>query len=424
MRISNRRSALGRILGSIGGLAAWTVARARIHQDEARPVAHRPDVRNFKPHKLGTRALAISPDGRLLATAGESGSPKVWDAASGRELFALQGHRARIFSVAFSPDSRLLVTTGEDSSDLIRDGIVVESRVTGHVAKIWDAATGREVAGLKSGDDFGPVAFGPGGLSLASLGRENLLQVWDLRDRKVIFSLKGMQPERNRHTLANRSVAFDAGARRVALSTIDLIGDEQRAILKLWDVAKERYREILPREQLGFGSAGRDCLLSPDGRVLVTTYYDLADPSRRSEAIAFPAKAALIDFDTGAVLRHTAAGLEDHRSLVAFSPDGKRFLSATEGGLLKLWDVETGRLARTIRGPEGVAVPKWPRRTIATRAVAFLPEGLRVASGGLNGWNEYDKDGRIIADPETGEDYRTDPLRIWEAEFDWHREGP
>src|SRR5262249_28126012 len=103
----------------------------------------------------------------------------------------------------------------------------------------------------------------------------------------------------------------------------------------------------------------------------------------------------------------------------AFSPDGKRFLSARQEGILRLWDVATGRIVWTIKGPEGVEIPREKGRPIQARAVAFLPRGLRVASGGFRGWNEIDPaTGRIIADPATGEDYHVEPLQIWYAELD------
>ena len=56
---------------------------------------------------------------------------KVWDAATGRELLTLPGHTDAVFGVAFSPDGTRLATASGDQT-----------------AKVWDVATGRELLTL------------------------------------------------------------------------------------------------------------------------------------------------------------------------------------------------------------------------------------------------------------------------------------
>jgi WD40 repeat protein len=86
------------------------------------------------------RAIAFSPDGRNLATAGEEkdqdhslGVVRFWDLATGQEsLPALTGHRGRVTSVAFSADGKTLATGHPDG-----------------MVKLWDLATGQEKVTLK-----------------------------------------------------------------------------------------------------------------------------------------------------------------------------------------------------------------------------------------------------------------------------------
>jgi WD40 repeat protein len=71
--------------------------------------------------------LAWSPDGQRLASAGEDGTVKVWDTATGQETLTLKGHTGRVRSLAWSPDGQRLASAGEDGT-----------------VKVWEADTGQE----------------------------------------------------------------------------------------------------------------------------------------------------------------------------------------------------------------------------------------------------------------------------------------
>src|SRR6059058_1270974 len=62
------------------------------------------------------RAVAFSPDGRLLASAGWDETVRLWDPGSGAAVSELTGHTARVFSVAFSPDGRLPASGSYDGT--------------------------------------------------------------------------------------------------------------------------------------------------------------------------------------------------------------------------------------------------------------------------------------------------------------------
>ena len=66
-------------------------------------------------HTGYVRSVAFSPDGQRLATGG-TGSTKIWDSATGKELLALKGHAGFVRSVAFSPDGQRLASGNEDGS--------------------------------------------------------------------------------------------------------------------------------------------------------------------------------------------------------------------------------------------------------------------------------------------------------------------
>jgi len=72
-------------------------------------------------HGYAVRGLAISADGRLLATASADRSVKLWDLENGELLATLQGHAAAVTAVAFSPDGSRLAT-GDDEGVILMWG--------------------------------------------------------------------------------------------------------------------------------------------------------------------------------------------------------------------------------------------------------------------------------------------------------------
>jgi WD40 repeat protein len=84
---------------------------------------------------------------------------RIWDAASGKEI-AVVRHGNRMPSARFSPDGSRIVTAGEST------------------ARIWDAATAKEIAVLR-GVDF--AAFSPDGSRIVTVSRDNPARIWDAR---------------------------------------------------------------------------------------------------------------------------------------------------------------------------------------------------------------------------------------------------
>ena len=62
-------------------------------------------------HEEPVFALAFSPDGTQLVTGSDDDDAKLWDIASGAEVFSLSGHNGRVAGVAFSPDGSRIASS-------------------------------------------------------------------------------------------------------------------------------------------------------------------------------------------------------------------------------------------------------------------------------------------------------------------------
>ena len=88
---------------------------------------------------------------------------EVWDAATGDLLFELVGHTGEINDVEFSPDGKLLATAGEDGT--ARSGTLQRENNSG--------------AWLDTKASVSKVAFSPDGKSLATGGIDGTIKFWD-----------------------------------------------------------------------------------------------------------------------------------------------------------------------------------------------------------------------------------------------------
>ncbi len=138
------------------------------------------------------RSVAFSPDGARIVTASQDRTARVWDAATGKEIAVLRGHEDSVYSAAFSPDGARVVTASVDRT-----------------ARVWDAATGKEIAVLRGHKDLVySAAFSPdgarivtasGGRDRAAVGRRDRQGDRGAARPRGMCGVRRVQPRRRPH---------------------------------------------------------------------------------------------------------------------------------------------------------------------------------------------------------------------------------
>lgn len=139
--------------------------------------------RSLAGHTQSVYALGYSADGKTLATASRDDTVKLWDVETGlpRSSLPVPG----VYSVVISPDGKTLATGGGSRDSFDSPGAV----------KLWDAASGAEIANLPGHSSFVyTVGFSPDGTTLASGSYDRTVRLWDVAGRKERAVLKHSWP--------------------------------------------------------------------------------------------------------------------------------------------------------------------------------------------------------------------------------------
>jgi RNA polymerase sigma factor (sigma-70 family) len=406
------------------------------------------ELRRFRTgnNGYGIRQMAFSPDMKTLASGSDDGHLRLFDVNTGKERKAFPKHgNHRINSVAFSPDGKIVAaageairfydpTTGEERLRIDRkagllvftdggrtltgavkgaiyrwdtatgkslipeggdsiveqilvtaDGSRVVTRGQDGDAHIWAGANGKHVRALSVGWQRG-LAMSPDGRFLVWPVTDTSVKFNDPREPNTIYDGSRIRLyDIAADKLVDRFPGFKGDAHDLTFTEAGkklVTVDHRDGMVRIWNVEagkEERSFQAVPQAEKNQSHHVWRTTLSPDGNTLALAYHPVHVGGGLGRRNA-PHLVRLWDV-TGGQEKHTLVGHQNYVLDMEFSLDGRLLVTADEKKTL-VWDAATGK------------------------RVAALPDGLPIGAGAV----AFSRDGRFLATalPEGA-------IRLWET---------
>jgi len=291
-------------------------------------------------HERDVNAIALSPDGRWVASGSADGTARVWQVRTGQEVACVE-HSGSVNTVAFSADGRWVVSGSGECEQTSPDEVVCSP---GEV-RVWEAATGEQVAWLVHEEPVYDVAFSPDGQWVASgsgvfasyPGKVVILP----GEVRVWQATTGEELTRIEHEGPVYDVAFSPDGQWVASGSGVFTQDDVGSVVS--SSGRVRIWETVTGEEvarMAHEDVVRAVAFSPSDRLLAS---GSDDHTVRVWEAATGEELAELEHD-GRVFA------------VAFSADGQWIISGADDLKARVWEVATGQELAVMRGHGGTVV--------------------------------------------------------------------
>ncbi|MEG4317512.1 MULTISPECIES: CHAT domain-containing protein [unclassified Microcoleus] len=359
---------------------------------------------NQTGHTGKVNSISFSPNRKVLATASDDNTVKIWDTSTYKEIKTLIGHIDKVNSVSFSPNGNVLATSSADKTvklwdtstykeiktlvdenqevrgiSFSPDGNILAAATYSNNVKLWDITTYQVIKTLDGHKAWvNSVSFSPNGKMLASVGADKTVKLWNTSTYQEIKTLTG-------YTSGTNGVSFSPDSKKLAY-----ISDGNE--VKLWNTITHKEIKTLRGDK-----AWVHVSFSPDGKMLASvssdntvklwntsTYQEIktltthrynvfaVSFSRDSKMLAFGGEGNNVkiwDTTSHKEIQTLSGHMRDVYD-ISFSPDGKMLASASRDNTVKLWNTSTNKEIKTLS----------PHHKKSVTGISFSPNGKMLAS--------------------------------------------
>lgn len=272
-------------------------------------------IRSFKGHYDIITSLALSADGKLIISSSKDQTIRVWDFKSGNLINSFEDERYYNPKLKISPDGKYLIVTSHRFFD------------------VWELDTGDILYStrVKIPNVSYALAISPDGKKLIYGFKNNAINIWELNTGKISNIISG-------HTDSISHLHFSNDAKYFISGSYD-------RTVNLWELKSKK----LIRTFKGHKHDITSILFSPDGR-----YF--GSSSRDGTIILYELNTGNIVRKFGRVKKKTGPEpynpqnpYEEPIYTFAFSPDMMYIIGGVEGGIIKIWELDTGKLIHNFK---------------------------------------------------------------------------
>jgi WD40 repeat protein/serine/threonine protein kinase len=331
-------------------------------------------------HQVEVNGLAFSPDGLTLASTGDDGTIDLWrvdwNQSNLQLLRSIKAHQYQAFNVLYTRDGQTLMSAGRD-----------------RMIRLWDAASGRSVGTLEGHrDTAGSIALHPDGKLLASAGHDGEVIVWDLASRTIVrriptagAPLLSVDFSKDGRLLAASTAECDIRIWRTSTwelaNKIELLDHAERIAfmnggtsIAAGDSGGCVHIYSTEVERAASGKAATSSATLRAWSAHQSQIYSLVVLHNSQELITAASDGQVLAWDLRNSARyHDLRGPEAEIEDIQFIP-GKNSLAVSDGSTISLWDAES--LMRTqVLG----------KAQVRLRCLGVSSDGSTLAAGGMGG---------------------------------------